>query len=95
LLTPKKQAKEPIDLDVIIVCRKRTSMPSSTPQTTVLITEVSQEAREQINRFNKAGRTLSRNDVRVILMGAFLKAHSQGEGMGADALIKALEALRK
>ena len=40
--TPKQQAKEPIDLDVIIVCRKRTAMPSNTPQATVLIDEASQ-----------------------------------------------------
>ncbi len=88
--TPKKQAKEPIDLDVIIVCRKRTSIPSSTPQTTVLIAEASQEALEQISRFNKAGRTLSRNDVRVILMSHIIKKLSQR--MSSDEGVRYLEA---
>jgi len=88
--TPKKQAKEPIDLDIIIVCRKRTSIPSSIPQTTVLIAEASQEAGEQISRFNKAGRTLSRNDVRVILMAHIIKKLSQR--MSSDEGVRYLEA---
>jgi len=88
--TPKKQAKEPIDLDIIIVCRKRTSIPSSIPQITVLIAEASQEAGEQISRFNKAGRTLSRNDVRVILMAHIIKKLSQR--MSSDEGVRYLEA---
>jgi len=74
---PKRQAKEPIDLDVIIVCRKRTAISHNTPQPTVLIDEAYQKASEQITRFNKAGRMLGRNDVRVILMAQIIKRLSQ------------------
>lgn len=71
--TPKHQAKEPIDLDIIVVCRKREAV--TTPTASGLDEAVSR-ATAQINRYRAVGRNLSRNDVRVILMGQILRVLS-------------------
>lgn len=70
--TPKRQAKEPINLDVIIVCRKRTN-PLRLPTWRPSIEEAVQEASEQVTRLRSSGRKLSRNDVRVVLMAQIIK----------------------
>ena len=67
--TPKQQAKEPIDLDLIIVCRKRSGRATR-------LVDVERNAVRQVQRFQHAGRRLSRNDVRVIVMGHVLQRHS-------------------
>ena len=69
--TPKRQAKEPIDLDLIVVCRKRDVGLSSS------LIEVEDTAISQVARFCSVGRKLSRNDVRVIVMGQALSLYSQ------------------
>ena len=56
----------------------------------MLIDDASQEAIEQISRFNKAGRTLGRNDVRVILMAHIIKKLSQRAS--SDEGVRYLEA---
>lgn len=69
---PKNQAKEPIDLDIIIVCRKRQSRPvRKVPADLYDRAETASE--KQIFRFKQANRNLSRNDVRVILMAHLIK----------------------
>jgi adenine-specific DNA methylase len=65
---PKQQAKEPIDLDVILVCRKRESLSTSKENTLPLIEHAVREASARVSRFNRVGRPLSRNDVRVVVM---------------------------
>lgn len=74
--TPKNQAKEPIDLDIVIVCRKRDGEPSRDG-----IDEPAAEAvaARQVQRLRASGRRLSRNDVRVILMGQLIKRASQAK----------------
>lgn len=64
---PKNQAKEPIDLDIIIVCRKRMAMAANAERGGEVLNEAVPRAQAQVARFISAGRTLSRNDVRVIL----------------------------
>ncbi|MCY4610755.1 MAG: DNA methyltransferase [Gammaproteobacteria bacterium] len=71
---PKHQAKEPIDLDIIIVCRKR--LASARPQQVV---DWLKAAEHQVARLKTAGRGLSRNDVLVILMAQFLRYLSYGD----------------
>jgi len=70
---PKHQAKEPIDLDVILVCRKREASPRNAPHFVTLTDDAAQEAADQVVRLNSAGRLLSRNDVRVVLMAQVIK----------------------
>lgn len=70
---PKLQAKEPIDLDIIMVCRKRETFLVEIVDSKNLIRNAIQEATEQIARLNLSGRPLSRNDVYVILMAQVIK----------------------
>jgi len=69
---PKHQAREPIDLDIIIVCRKRSQL---TPHrwNGDLWGTVTPVAAEQVRRLRVSGRRLSRNDVRVIVMAQLLR----------------------
>ncbi len=69
---PKLQAKEPIDLDIIIVCRKRDQVPSHDYNGDIWRV-VLPKSNEQVRRFCLAQRKLSRNDVRVILMAQLIR----------------------
>lgn len=69
---PKLQAKEPIDLDIILICRKRERMKAR-GWTGDLRKTVEPPAQTQADRMRKAGRKLSRNDVRIIVMAQILR----------------------
>ena len=76
---PKKQAKAPIDLDIILVCRKREDV-----QTGALLHEDAWErgvevASNQIERLRRVGRHLSRNDIRVIVTAQIVRFLSTSE----------------
>jgi putative DNA methylase len=67
--TPKFQAKEPIQLDVILVCRKQShssDMMRPSPA------EALDRARDKLCRLAASGFTLSRNDRRITLVGQLL-----------------------
>ena len=68
--TPKHQANEPIDLDMIIVCRKRSraTIETSDEEPLTLARHAYREANLQIGKLRRSGRRLSRNDIRVIFM---------------------------
>jgi adenine-specific DNA methylase len=68
--TPKQQAKEPIDLDIILVCRKRERLPKkrSGPKQGHAL----EVAAHQIHRLRSSHRRLSRNDVRIIVMAQLI-----------------------
>lgn len=69
---PKQQAKEPIDFDVILVCRKRSQLERHgwNEEPWPIVTTV---AMKQVERLRSSGRSLSRNDVRVIVMAQLLR----------------------
>lgn len=69
---PKQQAKEPIDLDILIVCRKLNGSHQRRPRQDIW-NEALAKASAQIDRFIVSKRILSRNDVRIIFMGQLLK----------------------
>jgi adenine-specific DNA methylase len=72
---PKQQAKEPIDLDIILVCRKSNtslSTPAGRSWSGVALTSSA-----QVQRLRRAGRVLSRNDVRVIVTAQALRHFSE------------------
>jgi len=94
---PKNQAKEPIDLDIVIVCRKRNGEPVADA-----VDEPAAEAAaaRQIQRMRAAGRKLSRNDVRIVFMGQLIKRVSQArmaahpaDLLGRDAIEEAIDRL--
>ena len=63
---PKSQAKEPIQLDIIVVCRKVATANLITIQKAI------DSARSQSARLSALGLELSRNDRKVILFGQLL-----------------------
>lgn len=73
---PKLQAKEPIDLDIILVCRKRSHMTTHRWNGDLWGT-VAPPAQAQVDRLHASGRKLSRNDVRIIVMAHLLQQISR------------------
>ena len=67
--TPKSQAKEPIQFDIVIVCRKR---EAATPEPCGSKSDATASAQEKLHRLQAAGFTLSRNDRRIVQYGQLL-----------------------
>ena len=68
---PKLQAKEPIDLDIIVVCRKCTGLTAADWDGGKWET-IRLEAAAKAQRLRDRGRGLSRNDVRIIVMSQLI-----------------------
>ncbi len=66
--TPKSQAKEPIQLDIIIVSRKKDAAVWRRPS----ISQAIEVARTKLGRLLSAGFELSRNDRKIVLLGQLL-----------------------
>lgn len=79
---PKHQAKEPIDLDVIMVCRKRSGLQPHHWNGDLWGT-MTPIATDQVRRLRKAGRKLSRNDVRIIVMAQLIRQLSMSHTVAA------------
>jgi putative DNA methylase len=79
---PKLQAKEPIDLDIIMVCRKRSQLETHCWNGDLLGT-VAPPALAQADRLRVSGRRLSRNDVRIIVMAQLLRQISRSSSLEA------------
>jgi adenine-specific DNA methylase len=77
---PKLQAKEPIDLDIILVCRKRSKLETHRWNGDLWGT-VAPAAQAQADRLRAAGHRLSRNDVRIIVMGQLLRQVSRSRSL--------------
>ncbi|MBM4274413.1 MAG: DUF1156 domain-containing protein [Deltaproteobacteria bacterium] len=75
---PKSQAKEPIDLDVLFVCRKRNEDKRPIISTKQALRKSEKLTASKISRFNSVGRRLSRNDVRVVFFSQLLVEFSAG-----------------
>lgn len=86
--TPKSQAKDPIDIDCIIVCRK-----GAQTRRAAYVGDWRASAMASVRRFNDSGAFLSRGDIRVIVMGEFLKAATVNESVSADTFTAAIEDL--
>ena len=69
---PKQQAKQPIDLDILIVCRKLATLKRH-HWNGDLWEAVMPTILHQVDRLRAAGRRLSRNDVRIIVMAQLLR----------------------
>src|SRR5690349_18055149 len=66
--TPKSQAKEPIQLDIIVVCRKTGVLDRRRPT----VDQALESARAKLNRLRAAGFELSRNDRNIVVIGQLL-----------------------
>jgi adenine-specific DNA methylase len=65
--TPKAQAKEPIQLDIVIVCRKQAANTDTISPKAAIDT-----AQTKLARLALAGFVLSRNDRKIVLYGQML-----------------------
>ena len=68
---PKSQAKEPIQLDVVLVCRKQTADIRKKSDTKVGFQRAVERATSKASRLKECGLALSVNDRRVILISQF------------------------
>jgi adenine-specific DNA methylase len=73
---PKHQAKEPIDLDIILVCRKRDGTARQPPRTNMIENALG-TASDQLARLRYSNRSLSRNDIRIVVMAQLIRELSQ------------------
>ena len=68
--TPKHQAKEPINFDIIMVCRKRPPRPvDGSAMENLTLGSALNRAEAQIDRLQTTGWKLSRNDIGIVVMG--------------------------
>ncbi len=72
---PKTLAKEPIDIDIILACRKRIAIQHI--NNADCIKNLEAIASDQIKRFFISGRKLSKNDIKVIVISNFISLLSQ------------------
>lgn len=79
---PKHQAKEPIDLDIVVVCRKRSALKKHNWNGDLWGT-IYPKAASQVARLRDSGRKLSRNDVRIIVMAQLIRQLSRSHTLEA------------
>ncbi len=87
---PKLKAKEPIDLDVIIVCRK-CSFSDTATSVKVRWNSVRSKSAAQIQRFQMVSRSLSQSDVRVIVMAQLIAELSRSDDV--ESAVEQLDTL--
>ncbi len=75
---PKSQAKSPIDLDVLLVCRKSNSDTRGRIDSNTAYDAAVHSVAWKIRRFNGQGRMLSHNDIKVVLLSQLLVELSPG-----------------
>lgn len=69
---PKTQAKEPIQLDVVLVCQKQTADNRKKVDTKIAFQQAVEHATAKARRLHDCGLVLSVNDRRVVLISHFL-----------------------
>jgi putative DNA methylase len=72
IATPKSQAKEPIQLDVILVCRKQSADARRRTDAKTAFQRALEDATFKASRLKNCGLTLSVNDRRIIIISQFL-----------------------
>ena len=75
---PKTQAKEPIDLDILLVCRKRSADDRRRRDANAAVAAVEKVSAARLARFASCNRQLSRNDLKVLVFSALLVELSAG-----------------
>ncbi len=80
LATPKSQTKEPIDIDILLVCRKAQVDDRNRLAASKALAIASGKAALKTQRLRASGRKLSRADLRVLLCSQLLVQLSAGRG---------------
>ena len=85
---PKHQAKEPINFDIIMVCRKARSAPAMANFVQDLsLMPALDRAQSQISRLRKTGWKLSQNDIGAVLMAQIVAEITRMPGKQANGRI--------
>lgn len=86
---PKSQAKEPIQIDIVLVCRKQAADTRKKADTKIAFQQAIKHATAKAKRLNDCGLTLSVNDRRVVLISQFLVETCAGRSAAqlSDALL--------
>lgn len=79
---PKAQAKEPIQLDVVLVCRKGTVDTRKRADAKVALARAIGHAKLKVMRLTGCGLTLSANDRRAVVISQFLVEACAGRSAG-------------
>ena len=79
---PKNLAREPIDLDILLVCRRREEDSRAEVPVEDAVIHAEALAATKVKRFSAYGRRLSRNDVLVVLVSQLLVELSAGREAG-------------
>ena len=90
---PKRQAKSPINFDIIMVCRKSLSEPAETKSVENLtLTQAFDRAEAQVERLRISGWNLSRNDIGVVVMAQVIAEISrQPTGQSTEQMFAQIE----
>jgi putative DNA methylase len=85
---PQSQAKEPIQLDIILVCKKRGQDKRRPLGISEAMDEAARRATQKLKRIMSVGLTLSLNDYRIVLVSQFISA--LGPVTSASSAVQAL-----
>lgn len=88
---PKTQATDPIDIDILLVCRKRDADLRPQRSAADAVKSAHKRAVSCLARFAGRGRRLSRNDVKVLLFSTLLREVSAGRS--GEEVVREFEAL--
>lgn len=91
--TPKAQAKEPIQLDIILVCKKKEQDIREPLEPAAALAEAVKKSSQKLARLTSIGLQLSQNDQRVIVISQFIAA--LGPMPSEQAAVAALLAQQK
>lgn len=86
--TPKSQAKEPIQLDVILVCKKTEQDVHGFPDLKQALDKATKLYHQKQSRLEVVGLKLSQNDRRIIMISQFIAA--LGQKVSTDFAIQSL-----
>lgn len=89
--TPKRLSREPIDIDVLLVCRKRAVDARRRVDAGRALQKALDRARRVVTRFKAVGRDLSKGDTRVVVMSHLLVELCAGRTV--EQLLADLDAL--
>jgi putative DNA methylase len=84
---PKSQAKEPIQLDMLFVCKKREEDQRDAPTLDRALDDATAKSRRKLSRLNSVGLKLSRNDSLVTFFSQFFAALGP---VSADVAVQSL-----
>jgi putative DNA methylase len=71
---PKSQAKEPIQLDIVLVCKKKANDARIPTEHSQALERAAKRAHQKLGRLTSVGLKLSQNDRRIVVMSQFVSA---------------------